>query len=46
VEALGGQAVRSAADLETLVGQLRAGDPVEVLVRRGGERLRLFLRTG
>ncbi len=46
VEALGGQAVRSAADLEALVGQLRAGDPVEVLVRRGGERLRLSLRTG
>ena len=43
VEALDGRPIRTAADLEMIAAQLRAGAAVEVQFRRGGERHRTRL---
>jgi putative serine protease PepD len=46
ITALGGERITDFADLVTAVAQLRPGDPVDVMVTRGSERVRLKATLG
>lgn len=46
ITAFGGERITDFADLATVVAQLRPGDPVDVMVTRGSERVRLETTLG